>query len=86
MFPPVFHVPVLLYRFWEYNRCDPRERNGEENGELVEEQDVLVLCVFREYKRPERRHWIHDQCEFSEEADQEKDISPLRRGVRCGGK
>jgi len=46
--PPVPHVPVLLNQFGEDNRCDPRECNGEENGELVEEEDVLVLYMFRE--------------------------------------
>lgn len=43
----------------------------------MEEEDVLVLYVFGEQERPEWRDRVHDQCVFSEEADQEKDISPL---------
>ena len=46
--PPVPHIPFFLYMFWEYNRRDPRKCNGEENGELMEEKDVLVLYVFGE--------------------------------------
>lgn len=46
--PPIPRVPVLLYRLWEYDGRNPRKRKGEENGELVEEVDVLILYMFWE--------------------------------------
>ena len=58
--PPTPHVPTLLYQFWEYNGCDPRKRNGEKNGELMEEENMLILYVFGKQERPERRDRVHD--------------------------
>jgi len=52
----------------------------------MEEENVLVLYMFGKQERPQRRDWVHDQRDFGEEADQEKEISPLGRDVRCGGR
>jgi len=58
--PQIPRVPVLFYLFWEYNGCNPGERHGEEDGELMEELNVLVLYVFGEKKRPERWDRVDD--------------------------
>ena len=47
---------------------------------------MLVLYMFGKQERPQRRYRVYDQRDLGEEADQEKDISPLGRDVRCGGR
>ena len=47
---------------------------------------MLVLHMLGKQERPQRRYWVYDQRDLGEEADQEEDISPLGRDVRCGGR